>query len=142
MVRESLNSDARTRCGIAGALAACACTFAFAAFADTPGGAGQDRYRCVVLGDSRACPPSMPKPLQRTEQRVELGPYGKYLMFRGLSREQAAQKAREEAGEQATLMVVQTQCRPLSDWEMHQRYLGAKLQPPECVDTVVSATPQ
>lgn len=142
MVRELLNRDARIRCGIAGASAACACAFASAAFADTPGSGGEDRYRCVVLGDTRACPPSTPKPLQRSEERLELGPHGKYLMYLGLSREQAARKAREEAGERPTLTVVQTNCRPLSGWEMHQRYLGARLQPPECVSTVVSATPQ
>jgi hypothetical protein len=141
MVREPLNRDARTRRGIAGASAACACAFASAAVADTIGSGGEDRYRCVVLGDTRACPPSTPKPLQRSEERLELGPYGKYLMYRGLSREQAARKAREEAGERPTLMVVQTRCRPLSGWEMHQRYLGERLQPPECVSTVVSARP-
>ena len=140
MVRESLNRDARR--GIASALAACASAFACAAFAETAGGGGLDRYRCVVLGDTRACPPGTPKPLQRSEQRLELGPYGKYLMHRGLSREQAARKAREEAGEQPMLTVVQTTCRPLSGWEMQQRYLGARLEPPECVSTVVSATPQ
>jgi len=90
---------------------------------ETSSGNSDKTYRCVVLGNSDACPaPSAQSPVQ-IEERVEPGPIAKYYLHLGMDREAAMEKARAQ-GEVPTRLVVRVTTVALTDKEKYDNFLG------------------
>ncbi len=74
-------------------------------------------YRCVVSGQANQCHPSESTSDVRIEKQIVLGPYARYLVYRGESTRAAAAKA-QAVGEQTVERTVR----------ITKRELGVKLQ--------------
>jgi hypothetical protein len=80
-------------------------------------------YRCAVLGDNNACPPSPRVPPVRIEERLEPGSYALYLMHLGRSEKDALAEA-AAIGEFALRRVVLVTERQYTDAELYRIHLG------------------
>jgi hypothetical protein len=100
---------------------------------------GHRTYRCTVLGESAACPPATVAPPVQTIERIEPGPYARYLMIRlGRDRDAALAEA-ARVGEYPVRRVVSVTTRPLTDIERYERWVGRAV-PPERTEVNLSAT--
>jgi hypothetical protein len=96
----------------------------FAQATEPVGDPGYRAYRCVVLGDSSACIKTASPPEMFVEERIEIGPYARYLMSqRGLSRDAASEQA-STIGEYPVRRVVSVSTRTLSSFERYERVNG------------------
>ena len=91
-----------------------------ASFADD---ASINAYRCSRLGDTSQCRTPAPEADVRVETRIVLGPYGRYLVQRGESREAALIQA-QAIGEHAIERTSRVTKRDLSQQERYQRVIS------------------
>ncbi len=80
-------------------------------------------YRCVVLGETRACPPSPVVPGDRVEVQRLAGPYARYLMHIGMDPTRAMEAART-SGEKPVGRTVRITTRELTGLETYELYQG------------------
>lgn len=92
-------------------------------FASMPAKAGEDVYRCRVLGDRAACERLPPSTDGTAVARSTPGSYARYLIHHGHSVDRALAEARS-SGEEPTLQLLnrRPQRKPGST-EAHERYL-------------------
>lgn len=84
---------------------------------------GEKTYRCVVLGETSACPAPMPQRSAWIEERVEPGPVAKHYMYLGMDRDDAIAQAGEQ-GEQPVRRLVRMSMPEMSGAEKYARVLG------------------
>lgn len=80
-------------------------------------------YRCVVSGQANQCHPSESTSDVRIEKQIVLGPYARYLVYRGESTRAAAAKA-QAVGEQTVERTVRITKRELGAFQRYQRAIG------------------
>jgi len=97
------------------------------------------QYRCTVLGEKSACPKASTAPADRTEVRVEPGPYALYLMHLGQKADDAIEEARG-IGERPLRRTVRITTRQFTPMEAHERYLG-RLGAPVEVQQILAEAP-
>jgi len=80
-------------------------------------------YQCVVQGDRGACQVVPPEPARYDEQRIEPGPYARYLMYTGRSKAEAITMARH-VGESPRLVLVRVVHTELTSLQKYERWQG------------------
>ena len=80
-------------------------------------------YRCVVSGQADQCHPSESTSDVRIEKQLVLGPYARYLVYRGESARAAAARA-QALGEQTVERTVRITKRELDAFRRYQRAVG------------------
>lgn len=96
-------------------------------------------YRCVVSGQASQCHPAELVSDVRIERQLVLGPYARYLVYRGESTRAAAVRA-QELGEQAVERVVRITRRELGAFERYQRAIGHSAASDYIQETVSEVT--
>ncbi|EWS57030.1 hypothetical protein [Methylibium sp. T29] len=92
-------------------------------------------YRCVVSGQADQCHPSESTSDVRIEKQLVLGPYARYLVYRGESARAAAARA-QALGEQTVERTVRITKRELDAFRRYQRAVGGLAESDYIYETV------
>ncbi|MFG5407240.1 hypothetical protein ABXN37_02985 [Piscinibacter sakaiensis] len=92
-------------------------------------------YRCVVSGQANQCHPSESTSDVRIEKQLVLGPYARYLVYRGESTRAAAARA-QALGEQTVERTVRITKRELDAFRRYQRAVGGLAESDYIYETV------
>lgn len=92
-------------------------------------------YRCVVSGQAEQCHPSESLSDVRIEKQLVLGPYARYLVYRGESTRAAATRA-QALGEQIAERTVRITRRELDAFQRYQRAVGGFAESAYIYETV------
>lgn len=92
-------------------------------------------YRCVVSGQANQCHPSESMSDVRIEKQFVLGPYARYLVYRGESTRAAATRA-QALGEQTAERTVRITRRELDAFQRYQRAVGGFAESDHIYETV------
>ena len=79
--------------------------------------------RCVVLGETAACPAPATQSSARIEERIELGSVAKYYVHLGMDREGAIERA-SAGGEHPVRRLVRVTTRDLTGIEKYEHLMG------------------
>ena len=92
-------------------------------------------YRCVVSGQADQCHPSESTSDVRIEKQLVLGPYARYLVYRGESARAAAARA-QALGEQTVERTVRITKSELDAFRRYQRAVGGLAESDYIYETV------
>lgn len=92
-------------------------------------------YRCVVSGQAEQCHPSESLSDVRIEKQLVLGPYARYLVYRGESTRAAAARA-QALGEKIVERTVRITKRELGAFQRYQRAIGGSAESDYILQTV------
>lgn len=92
-------------------------------------------YRCVISGQANQCHPSGSMSDVRIEKQLVLGPYARYLVYRGESARAAATRA-QALGEQTAERTVRITRRELDAFQRYQRAVGGFAESDYIYETV------
>lgn len=92
-------------------------------------------YRCVVSGQADQCHPSESTSDVRIEKQLVLGPYARYLVYRGESARAAAARA-QALGEKTVERTVRITKRELDAFRRYQRAVGGLAESDYIYETV------